>query len=107
MLTTLVTMHKNILPLVLVGFLLAPSLASASVVDITPVLIDEKGKARDIFKESISLTNNTDHKIELYPGVNNVLPADGQQRFTTAHDAAEQAGSLANWIELSRAVIEL
>ncbi len=108
MLTTTTNMRKNILLLPIVaGLLLSPVLAYANVVDITPVLIDLKGKPRDIFKETITLTNNTDHKMELYPSVNNVLPVDGQQQFTTAHDVAEQSGSLANWIELSRGVIEL
>lgn len=108
MLIATTIMRKNFVLLsAIAGFVFTPALAYASVVDITPVLIDLKGKSRDIFKETITLTNNTDHKMELYPSVNNVLAADGQQQFTTAHDVAEQSGSLANWIELSRGVIEL
>jgi hypothetical protein len=101
--------RKYLVLTVIAGLFFAPVFAAAasSPIQISPILIDEKGKPRDIFKESITITNVSDHKIELYPSVHNVNPDEGQQKFTTAHDVAEQQESLANWIELSRGVIEL
>lgn len=46
---------------------------STGELSITPVVVDEKAKVRDILKESITLTNKSDHKLTLYPAVNNIL----------------------------------
>ena len=74
---------------------------------ITPVVIDEKGKARDIINESITLTNDSSHLLELYPSVNDVNDETGEQAFQYAQNSAGLSDSLSNWIELSRGVIEL
>lgn len=83
------------------------TLAQTQDFTVTPVVFDEKGKARDILQETFRLTNTTDHMVQLYPSVNNVLPADGQQQFQVANNGGDLSNSLANWIELSRGVIEL
>lgn len=74
---------------------------------VTPVVIDEKAKARDILKESITLVNKSDHKLTLYPSINSVSSVDGRQDYSAAPTASDEASSLARWIELSRGVIEL
>lgn len=74
---------------------------------IEPVVIDEKGQARDIIKQTITIVNTSERKLQLYPSVNNVHVADGKQEFVSAVDSDDRAASLANWIELSRGVIEL
>src|SRR5580698_3012062 len=74
---------------------------------VTPVVIDEQGKARDIINESIALTNNSDQPVELYPSVNDVNDETGEQAFSYAQDASGLTDSLSNWIELSRGVIDL
>ena len=89
---------------------LAPLVARAgasSDLTITPVIIDEKAKAQDILNESVSITNTSDHKMMLYPSVNDVNTAIGEQTFQAALNAPQAAGSLSNWIELSRGVISL
>lgn len=93
----------------LLCLLIAPQLAraDASILSVTPVVIDEKAQVRDILKETITLTNTTNRKLTLYPSVNNVERADGEQSFAPAQNADDLAASLANWIELSRGVIEL
>ncbi len=73
----------------------------------TPVLIDEKAKPRDILKQTLTIVNTSNRKLNLYPSVNNIDPAEGQQEFAQAHNGTDRAASLANWIELSRGVIEL
>jgi hypothetical protein len=102
-----------------IGFFLLASLAFAVItpvsahaqvaatMTVSPVVIDEKAKARDILKETITLTNTSQRKIMLYPSVNNVKPKDGQEAFVSAQDATDRQDSLANWIEISRGVIEL
>lgn len=86
---------------------LVPHAVWAQELSVTPVMIDEKAKPRDILKETITITNTSSRKLTLYPSVNNVLPADGEEAFTSAQGSEDLADSLANWIELSRGVIEL
>lgn len=93
-----------------VGILLCAPGASfaADELVVTPVIIDEKGKIRDILKETITVTNAGERVLRLYPSVYDVSPAEGQaDQFVRAEDSLERSVSLANWIELSRGVIEL
>jgi len=80
---------------------------SSDKLSVTPVVIDGKAKPRDILKESITITNTAEHLLTLYPSVNDVEPAEGEQSFVPAQSSLDLADSLANWIELSRGVIEL
>lgn len=94
----------------IVGFLSAPLATFAEelpLLSITPVVIDEKAQARDILKETISITNTSSRKLQLFPSVNDVSRQDGAQPFSAAQNSADLSASLANWIELSRGVIEL
>ena len=75
--------------------------------DVTPVVIDEKGKPRDILKQSIKITNTSERKLQLYPSVNDVHKVEGEQEFVPAQTGDDKKESLANWIELSRGVVEL
>jgi len=75
--------------------------------DVTPVVIDEKGKPRDILKQSIKVINTSERKLQLYPSVNNVHKTEGEQEFVPAQNGDDRKDSLANWIELSRGVVEL
>jgi hypothetical protein len=70
-------------------------------------VIDEKVKVRDILKKSVTVTNSSNRKLNLYPSVNDINPQEGEEEFVASQNAAERSGSLANWIELSRGVVEL
>ena len=74
---------------------------------VTPVVVDEKSKARDILKENVTITNASKRKLMLYPSVNDVKRVEGQEAFVSAQNAEDHKGSLANWVELSRGVVEL
>ena len=76
-------------------------------VSVIPVVIDEKAKVRDIVKQSITLSNRTNHKLNLYPSVNDINPDEGTQDFVSAQDSRERMDSLSQWVELSRGVVEL
>ncbi len=81
--------------------------AFAAELEVTPVVIDDKAKARDILKRSITVRNTTERKLNLFPSVNDVDAREGKEEFVSAQNADERADSLANWIELSRGVVEL
>lgn len=94
----------------LIAILAVPLFSSAQTsgdFSFTPVLIDEKAKPRDILKQTLTIVNTSNRKLNLYPAVNDISPEEGQQGFVSAQDGTERAASLANWIELSRGVIEL
>lgn len=74
---------------------------------VTPVVIDEKAKARDILKETLTIENVSNRKLNLYPSVNDVDVASGTEQFVSAQSGEDRKDSLANWIELSRGVIEI
>lgn len=73
---------------------------------VTPVVANEKAKPRDILKKELLVTNNTDQRIDLYITVENVDPFGGVQAFESP-SASDLSTSLANWIEITRGVIEL
>ena len=81
--------------------------ALAAELSITPAVIDEKAKARDILKQSVTIKNTSDRKLNIYPSVNDIDRTEGEQAFVSAQDGSDREASLANWIELSRGVIEL
>jgi hypothetical protein len=96
--------------LLLVTLLFSPAhlvQAETSEFSVTPVIVNEKAKVRDIIKQSITLTNTTGRKLNLYPSVYDVSITEGETEFKRAEGSAERSVSLANWIELSRGVIEL
>ncbi len=74
---------------------------------LTPVIITEKAKSRDILKQTLTLTNTSERKLNLFPTVHDVSATEGDQGFELVEGNTERATSLANWIELSRGVVEL
>lgn len=106
-------MFKKIAYVVAIGSIAAlfavPAYAvqQTSELDVTPAVIDEKGKPRDILKQTIKIVNTSERKLNLYPSVNDVHKVEGEQEFVSAQTGEDKKESLANWIELSRGVIEL
>lgn len=89
--------------------LLIPTVGYAETTELTltPVIISEKAKSRDILKQTLTVTNTSERKLNLYPTVHDVSAKEGDQGFELADGSDERSLSLANWIELSRGVIEL
>jgi hypothetical protein len=75
-------------------------------IQLTPIVINEKAKARDIIKKDLLITNNTSRKLNLYISVENIDPNRGSQPFVSP-GASDLSTSLANWIEITRGVVEL
>lgn len=75
---------------------------------VTPLVIDEEIEPRDIIEREITLTNTGDVPVTIYPTVNNIAVDEGgaMKEFIT-QVMSDQTTSLAAWIEISRAGIDL
>ena len=104
-------MKKYLLPLIIaLQLCTAASLVHAQTspgLAVTPAVIDEKAKPRDILKENITVKNTTNRTLQLYPSVNDVNSKQGEQAFVRATDSVGLVDSLANWIELSRGMVQV
>ena len=81
-------------------------MAGAAGITADPIIIDAQGQAREIVPASFILTNSSGRMQTLYTFVNNVSAQDGDVSFV-APGEADQSGSLANWITISRAVLNI
>jgi hypothetical protein len=73
---------------------------------LSPLIVDEKAKKRDILKQTAVLTNNTERKVTIYVTVKDLDVEEGEQEFVDRHET-DVKNSLAHWIEITRAQIEL
>jgi hypothetical protein len=80
--------------------------ADGSEIIVTPSIIDEQAEIRDILEYSIQIKNTGTVKAELYPFVNDLKKVEGEQPYVDPGDL-DKTVSLARWIEVKRAVIEL
>ena len=71
-----------------------------------PLVMNDKGKPRDILKHTITITNETNKKQILYAEVSNFDPAKGAV-VMDGPTSADVDKSLANWIEITRGRIVL
>lgn len=98
---------RSILALLLVVFLLAPSVGyAAPQFGVSPLVIDGTGKPRDIMKFTITLKNTESHLVSVYPWVSNYTSASGTLSMPDLGNA-DLSTSLANWIEVTRGAIDL
>lgn len=88
-------------------FLLVFPLAAHAAPDFSasPMIIDGKGKPREILSYSITLVNDSSRVLTFYPWVTN-YSASGTEPMPDL-TRADLSSSLANWIELTRGVIRL
>lgn len=73
---------------------------------VSPSIIDEQFKVKELGKYDVVITNNTSHKTNIYPVVNNISMEDGKQKFATL-TGSKRDKSLANWISFKRGAISL
>ncbi len=91
----------------LISFLfLFPFVSRAASITVTPAVVDTKGLPRDIIKQSLQILNPSNQKQEIYIFVNNVSTQEGRQDFTDPAKA-DYSSSLANWLDITRGVIDL
>ncbi|MBI3046009.1 MAG: hypothetical protein HYY86_00480 [Candidatus Harrisonbacteria bacterium] len=94
------------LVLIVAGLFLVFANIHAGYLKIEPAIIDEKGNPREIFEETIILTNDANYKTNIYATVHNLDTKEGEQEFYGPAQA-DLTKSLANWIEINRGVIQL
>ncbi len=89
-------------------FVTAP-LAFASVsYTVSPLVINTEVEARDIISRSLTLTNTGTAPVTIYPTVNNIaIDAGGIIQEFISPSMSDRTNSLAAWIEISRAGIDL
>ena len=75
-------------------------------VTVTPVVANEKAKPRDILKKELTVSNGTDAQVSLYMVVSNIDPESGD-RVAGGPTESDLSTSFANWIEITRGVIDL
>lgn len=73
---------------------------------VLPVVTNEKAKPRDIIKKELTITNNTERRVDLYITVKNIDPLAGDQVVGSPAES-DLSSSLANWVEITRGVVEL
>jgi hypothetical protein len=88
--------------------MIAPVAQATVSYSVAPLVIDEEVEIRDIIEKEITLTNTGDTPVTIYPTVNNIALSDGGtiQEFIP-QVMSDQTTSLAAWIEISRAGIDL
>ena len=74
--------------------------------EITPQIIDAKAKASEKIERIIKIKNNTEHKVSIYPTVNDILINEGKQEFISP-SKLDKAVSLARWIRIKRAATQI
>ncbi|RLC38046.1 hypothetical protein DRH27_03225 [Candidatus Falkowbacteria bacterium] len=88
-------------------FISFPVLAQDSgMLDVSPNIIDEKVKARDIKEYTVILKNIGGKRLDIYPVVNDYSENEGRQEFLEP-GSADRSVSLSSWISIKRGVIEL
>ena len=104
--TMATTLRRWSLALGIVLSLLLPWGVFAASFTATPLVIDGKGKPREIMHFSVTLENTGTGLASIYPWVTNYTSASGTEEMPDlAH--ADLTTSLANWIEVTRGVIDL
>lgn len=102
-------MKSMILITLLILSLIAPLAVRANPAHtVSPLVIDAEVEARDIITKTITITNTGTQPITLYPSVNNISIDEGGtiQEFMP-QVMSDRTRSLASWIEISRAGIDL
>lgn len=91
----------------LAATLFAPAFAFASYT-VSPLVIDHTVEVRAIETNTITITNNMPHILELFPAVNNVnMSESGTIDSFVPPSMSDRTASLSSWLELSRRPLEL
>ena len=74
--------------------------------EISPQIIDARAKASEKIERIIKIKNNTEHKVSIYPVVNDLLAGEGKQEFLDP-SKLDKTISLARWIRIKRAATQI
>jgi len=89
-------------------FLLSAPVAQAAELMVAPMLIDREAEAREILTEQITLTNQTERKIEVYATVNEIsVDSSGEIKEFVSPVMTDRTDTVTSWVEISRGRIEM
>jgi len=96
----------KIIKILTILFLLFIALGvKAEGIKVSPSVIDEKAKAKEIFKYNVKIKNEKDRKVDLYAVLFDILP-DGSREILTPSELNRKT-SITKWTSIKRGVIEL
>lgn len=93
----------------LIIFLLLPYTAGAvGVYSVAPLVIDQAAAPRDIINTSVTVTNEANHILSIFPSVHEIdLAAGGEAAEFEGPSMVMRSRAITSWIEISRAEINL
>lgn len=75
---------------------------------VTPIVIDHETEPRDIFEESVKITNTTDRKLRIFPTVNEITVGDeGEVKSFVPASMSDNTTSVTSWIAVTRGRVEI
>ncbi len=88
---------------------IVPGTALGANYTVAPLIIDLDLEKRDILTKTITITNNENRVIRLYPTVNEITVDDGGtlMDFVEPSMIDDKASSITSWLEIGRGRIEL
>ncbi len=94
--------------LAVISLFCIPTAFAAVSYSVSPLVIDEEVEVRDIKSYTLTLVNNGDSPVTIYPTVNNIsLSAGGTIEGFLPPVQSDQTSSLSTWIEIGRGGIDL
>jgi hypothetical protein len=75
---------------------------------VTPLIIEHDTEARDLFEETVKITNTTDRKLRIFPTVNAVTVGDeGEVQTFVPASMGDTSTSVTSWISITRGRVEI
>ena len=98
--------YTLLLTLVFFGFNVVQ--ARAADVRVDPILIDEAVSARDVVIKNVTITNLTDHRLQVFATVNEVeVGTTGEIKQFVTPVMTDQTNTVTSWIEVTRGMLEI
>lgn len=97
---------KKILLFIVAGVLFFTINVSADGISVSPSVIDEKAKAKDILKYTVKIKNEKANLVQIYPVLSDILPDGGRQVAMKPSDLDKKT-SISKWSSIKRGAINL
>lgn len=75
---------------------------------VSPLLIENTIEPRDMFEETVKITNTTDRKLRIFPTVNEITIGDeGEVKSFVPASMSDNTTSITSWIAVTRGRVEI
>jgi len=92
------------------AFLLVVSIQTVNAADyaVSPLLIENTIEPRDMFEETVKITNTTDRKVRIFPTVNEItIGEEGEVKSFVPASMSDNTTSVTSWIAVTRGRVEI